>query len=51
MEDLVTITVKEYIQLKEDSRKLLALEMCGVDNWVGYDESMKLLDSWEYMED
>ena len=34
---LVTITVKEYTSLVEDSMALQLLEMAGVDNWEGYE--------------
>ena len=35
--EVVTITLDEYEQLKEDSAFLSALEQAGVDNWDGYD--------------
>jgi len=35
------ITVKEYKNLLDDSRKLAALEAGGVDNWEWYSESLK----------
>lgn len=41
---MVTIPLEEYLGLKEDSDKLLALEVMGVDNWSGYDEAMN--DFW-----
>ena len=42
MEEMVTITKKEYEQLVDDSEKLCALENAGVDNWDGYDYAMQL---------
>lgn len=44
MDDRISISVKEYEALKFDSRKLLELEVQGVDNWSGYD----YID-WEYI--
>jgi hypothetical protein len=35
------ITIAEHEALLDDSRKLLALECAGVDNWVGYDMAME----------
>lgn len=35
-EEMVTITKKEYDELVEDSKFLMALEAAGVDNWEGY---------------
>jgi hypothetical protein len=43
MEEMVTITKKEYEGLVEDSRKLAALEAAGVDNWQGYDDAMEIM--------
>lgn len=36
-EETVTITKKEYEDLKKDVKWLRALEAAGVDNWEGYD--------------
>lgn len=44
MDEMITITKKEYVGLIEDSRKLAALEGAGVDNWEGYDYAMELMD-------
>jgi len=38
--DLVTITVKELVQLKVDSMRLNFLEAGGVDNWEWYGEAL-----------
>ena len=40
MEETVTITKKEYDQLKDDQLKLECLEGVGVDNWCGWDDAM-----------
>ncbi len=45
VEELVTISKREYDNLKKRDRELSALEQAGVDNWSGYG------DHWEYMED
>lgn len=45
MEEMVTITRKEYEELLEDSKWLRCLEGAGVDNWEGYDIAR------DYMED
>jgi len=41
MEETVTITLKEYASLQDDSFKLNCLENAGVDNWDGYDYAME----------
>ena len=47
-EELVTITKKEYDELKADSRMLSSLQGCGVDNWDGYDYAVEMFNdkSW-----
>jgi hypothetical protein len=35
---------KENKELNSDSQMLLALEVCGVDNWSGYDDAMQYLE-------
>ena len=40
MEETVTITKKEYLELAAASLCLLALERGGVDNWSWYGESI-----------
>jgi len=44
MEETVTITKKEYEELKADSNIYNALRTAGVDNWIGWDDAMELLD-------
>jgi hypothetical protein len=43
-EETVTISKKEYEQLKEDSFFLECLQGAGVDNWEGYDYALELRD-------
>jgi len=43
-EPTVTITVKEYEQLKSHSEFLNCLESCGVDNWCGYGDAQEMMD-------
>lgn len=40
MDEMITITRKEYFQLRCDSEKLSMLEAGGVDNWEWYGESL-----------
>ena len=40
--EVVTITLDEYEQLKADSAFLSALEQAGVDNWDGYDYAREI---------
>lgn len=47
MEETITISKKEYQSLKDDSRRLTALESAGVDNWQGFDEAMEILSEME----
>lgn len=35
-EEMVTITLDEYNELKDDSKFLYHLMIYGVDNWSGY---------------
>lgn len=37
----VTITAKEYAELKDAAFKLSCLEAGGVDNWEWYNESLE----------
>lgn len=46
-EPTVTITVKEYESLVEDSQWLNALNCAGVDNWEGYEEAISILEEWK----
>lgn len=41
----VMIAVKKLDYLYLRNKKLAALETMGVDNWIGYDDALKLLDS------
>ncbi len=43
----ITITKKEYDQLKSDSNMLRALEAAGVDNWEGFDQAVEILGESE----
>jgi hypothetical protein len=40
LSDAVMITKEAYDQLMKDSSDLAKLHAGGVDNWVGYDESL-----------
>lgn len=40
MEEMITISLKEYEDLKEDSLTLQKLESYGVDNWCGYGDAL-----------
>lgn len=44
--ETVTISKEEYENLQERDDFLCALEVCGVDDWDGYDEAHKLLREW-----
>lgn len=48
-DDEETIIIKKsvYDELMENSKKLEALEDCGVDNWEGYDEALEYLEDME----
>lgn len=46
-QNMVTITLKEYESLKENSKWLNALENAGVDNWPGIDFARELYDGEE----
>jgi hypothetical protein len=43
----ITITLKEYEQLKQAAQFLRCLEAAGVDNWEGYDYAVELIDEQE----
>lgn len=47
VEEMVSVKKTEYEKLKNDSKKLRALEGAGVDNWDGYDIAMEALDEEE----
>lgn len=40
MEENITITKREYLELKFSELKLDMLEACGVDNWCGYSDAL-----------
>lgn len=42
MDEMITISQKEYNQLKKDSDWLYYLERAGVDNWDGFDYALEL---------
>ena len=42
-EEMVSITKKEYDELKKDSAFLACLEGAGVDNWCGYDDAREMM--------
>ncbi len=42
--ETITISVKEFNQLLEDSAFLNCLFAVGVDNWAGYDEAIQMLE-------
>jgi hypothetical protein len=41
--ETVTISKKEYDNLKENSDFLECLEACGVDNWGGYSDAQDMM--------
>jgi len=43
-EEMITITLKEYEELNEDSNFLQALQAAGVDNWDGHDYAIDILN-------
>jgi hypothetical protein len=44
MEEQITISVKEYDALLEDSFFLMCLERAGVSNWDGYEVAQEMRD-------
>ena len=46
-EEIVTISKKEYDQLKSDSAFLQALMQAGVDNWDGFSYAQEIWDESE----
>lgn len=49
-EDAVTITAIEYQNMLESQEELECLQACGVDNWSGYSDAMRIKageDIWE----
>ena len=47
MEEQVTISKKQYEQLKKDSAWLQALEAAGVDNWSGIESAQEIMEEYE----
>jgi hypothetical protein len=45
--ETITISVKEYNQLLENTTFLNCLIDVGVDNWPGYEEAQRLLEDGE----
>jgi hypothetical protein len=41
--EIITITKKEYEEMKRDSELLSCLEACGVEEWSGWDKAMDML--------
>ncbi len=46
----ITMSLEDFIEYEVWSRKLIALENGGVDNWAGYDNALEHLDSKELNE-
>jgi hypothetical protein len=45
MDELITITLSEYQQLRKDSDFLNCLDACGVDNWQpGYSDAWTMMN-------
>ena len=42
--ETVTISKKDYEELRRDSVMLSALEEFGVDNWQGYEDAMESIN-------
>lgn len=45
--NLVTIERREYEELLEQSLWLSALEMAGLDNWIGSGVAIEIMENWE----
>lgn len=48
MEEMITITKKEYDQMLKDQEFFQALVAAGVDNWEGYDIAQDIRDGKEW---
>lgn len=46
-EGIIRVPLSRYIELLESEQKLDALDACGVDNWEGYGEAMRMLEDEE----
>lgn len=42
--EMITISKAEYNSLLENSEFLSFLNVCGVDNWGGYDDACAMMD-------
>ncbi len=42
--EMITIPLSEYLELREDSEWLEALEAAGVDNWDGISHARELFN-------
>lgn len=49
-EQTVTITKKEYDELKDNSLWIQALEETGYDNWEWYGDALALYKKWKKWE-
>ena len=47
MDELVTISAQRHKELLAAERMLYALEVAGVDNWVGYEYAVESCDEDE----
>jgi hypothetical protein len=47
MEEMVTISKREYDALVANQDELNALQVFGVDNWSGYQSAMRYLNDEE----
>lgn len=43
----ICITVAQYEELLDDQKLLDALRACGVDNWEGWDDAIRLYNGEE----
>jgi|TARA_R110000751_G_scaffold173685_3_gene280127 hypothetical protein len=46
VEEIVTITKGEYVDLLAQVKFLGCLEDAGVDNWGGYDHAQDMMGEW-----
>lgn len=42
----ITIPQERYEELLQAEEVLQALREAGVDNWIGYEDAMDILDEW-----
>ncbi len=43
-EEMITISKKEYDDLLDAAKFLTCLEGAGIDNWIGYDDAIELME-------